>query len=170
MRIYETFDDGLGALWNLGELTTAEFAARLARRMDMDAEAIIAHMTRRSHEIAFFEETYRFFKARHLPQAIVTVNPDLFSQVIVPAYRFELYCNAIVTSWEEQTVDKTVLCALAIARMGLVCGAGDALLLDNKQSNIDSWIESGGAGYLYTDDAAFARDAARGIDNLASWQ
>ena len=52
--------------------------------LQLKVESVVAHLTERCHHITFFPKTYQFFKARHYPQAIVTVNPDLFSDVIVP--------------------------------------------------------------------------------------
>ena len=110
MEAYETFaGDGVGAAWSLGEIDTREFAAELSKRMELDAESIVAHMIERCNHIEFFAQTYAFFKARHLPQAIVTVNPDIFSDVIVPVCELASSCDAIVTSWEERTTDKRVL-------------------------------------------------------------
>ena len=167
MEIYESFDDGLGAAWNLGRINTHEFAAELSQRMDRSAEFIVAHMTERCEHIIFFQKTYEFFKARHLPQAIVTVNPDLFSNVIVPICSFDTQCEVIVTSWEEGTIDKNILNRLAIERIGLSCTNGEAMLIDNKRANIDRWVAIGGLGYVYSDDAAFILDVANGIDSLA---
>ena len=168
MEVYQTFDDGgLGAAWNLGEIDTRGFASELAKRMGWSVDAIVAHMGERCHHIEFFPETYAFFQARHLPQAIVKVNPDLFSERIVPICQFETCCGAIVTSWEEGTTDKAVLCQLAIERMGLSCKNSEALLIDNKQANLEDWAGRQGAGYLYSTDAQFARDVSDGFDALA---
>ena len=169
MAVYQSFDDGgLGAAWSLGEIDTREFANQLSKRMQWSADAIVAHMSERCHHIEFFRETYAFFQARHLPQAIVTVNPDLFSQLIVPICDFEARCDAIVTSWEEGTIDKAVLCRLAIDRMGVSCENSAALLIDNQGANLEDWAECGGAGYLHCSDDRFARDVAEGIDALAT--
>lgn len=171
MEIYETFnEDGLGAMWSLGEIGTKEFATALSKRMDRSPESIIDHMTARSRAVRFFEATYAFFRARHLPQAIVTVNPDLFSEIIAPFYRFDDHCDAIVTSWEERTDDKCILNRIAIDRLGLEFGNDAALLIDNKRSNIDDWMGVGGAGYHHVGDEVFAVDAGKGIDAMAAKQ
>ena len=172
MEIYNSFDGGgLGASWNLGELSTREFACRLSKRMNRSAASIVEHMTERCKHIRFFEKTHAFFKARHLPQAIVTVNPDLFSEAIVPICGFESDCDAIVTSWQEGTIDKNILNRLAMERIGQglngACENAQALLIDNKKSNIEAWVGIGGAGYHYTNDETFAFDSAGGVDALA---
>ena len=48
------------------------------------------------------------------------------------------------------------------------CANEHALLIDNKQSNLNAWAARGGPGYLYTTDEAFERDAVSGVDGLAS--
>jgi hypothetical protein len=169
MEVYDSFEtDGLGASWSLGEINTEEFAAALSERMARSPESIVDHMTQRCNHIRFFEKTFEFFKAHHLPQAIVTVNPDLFSKVIVPLCKFEESCEAIVTSWQEGTIDKRVLNQRALERMGMKCKNAEALLIDNKASNIEDWAGIGGAGYLYTDDRSFGIQTAAGADALVT--
>jgi hypothetical protein len=97
----------------------------------------------------------------------VTVNPDLFSEVIVPLCGLDRVCDAIVTSWEERTDDKRILNRVAMERMGIDCHNNAALLIDNKRSNIDDWLTLGGAGYHHVGDDAFARDVARGLEAMA---
>ncbi len=166
MEVYQTFEDGLGAAWSLGEIDTQAFATELSKRMAMSADAIITHMTERCRHIEFFPQTYEFFKAHDLPQAIVTVNPDLFTDVIEPICGFDSTCDVIVTSWQERTIDKAILCEIAVQRLGLSCANRQALLIDNKQENIDAWASRDGAVYLFTTDDQFGRDLADGIDAL----
>ena len=165
MDVYRSFDDGLGAAWSLGDLDTRGFVAELAKRMPLTEVEILAHL-KRTDLFEFFPFTYAFFRDRHLPQAIVTVNPALFSEVIVPAYAFDEVTDAIVVSGEERTIDKGELCRRALDRINCGCDSSQALLIDNKQSNLDAWARRGGIGYLYTRDSAFEQDVASGIDGL----
>ena len=165
MEVYRSFDDGLGAAWSLGDLDTSGFVAALAKRMPLTEVEILAHL-KRTDLFEFFPFTYAFFRDRHLPQALVTVNPTLFSEVIVPGFAFDEVTDAIVVSGEEKTIDKGELCSRALERLDLGCGPSQALLIDNKQSNLDAWARRGGIGYLYTTDSAFRQDVASGIDAL----
>ena len=164
--VYRSFDHGFGDAWNTGAMDTIEFARAAAEHISLSPDAIVAHMRERCRHIEFFEFTYAFYKARHLPQAIVTVNPDLWTDTIVPLHGFDATADVIVSSWEEGTLDKGTLCGLAVDRLGVGCPAASALLVDNLQPNLDAWAERGGSGYLYTTDAAFERDVAGGIDGL----
>jgi hypothetical protein len=165
MEVYRSFDGGLGAAWSLGELDTGAFVAELAKRMPLTEVEILAHL-KRTDLFDFFPFTYAFFRARHLPQAIVTVNPEAFSEIIVPAFALHDVTNAIVVSAAEKTIDKGELCRRALERMGLGCHPSEALLIDNRPSNLDAWAAHGGIGYLYTTDSAFMQDVANGIDGL----
>ena len=131
-------------------------------------------MIERCNHIEFFAQTYAFFKARHLPQAIVTVNPDIFSDIIVPVCEFASSCDAIVTSWEERTTDKRVLGELAIDRLGLSCENGEALLIDNKPRMALARAAKGGATVIVVSRMMFQQKLAktdpfiRGLLNILS--
>jgi hypothetical protein len=165
MDVYRSFDDGLGAAWSLGDLDTHGFVTELAKRMPLSESEILAHL-KRTELFDFFPFTYAFFRDRHLPQAIVTVNPAFFTEVIVPGCALHEVTDAIVVSGEERTIDKGELCQRALDRMNLGCDPSQALLIDNKRTNLDEWAGRGGIGYLYTTDSVFQQDVGRGIDGL----
>ena len=131
MAIYRSFDDGIGAAWNLGDLDTQAFVTELAKRMPLSESEILAHLER-TELFDFFPFTYAFFRNRHLPQAIVTVNPTFFTEVIEPAYALDEVTDTIIVSGEERTIDKGELCQRALDRMNLGCDPSQALLIDNK--------------------------------------
>ena len=110
MAVYRSFDeeDGIGAAWNLGKLDTQGVVSKLARRMTLSEAEIQAHLSR-TDLFEFFPFTYDFFRARHLPQAIVTVNPARFRE-IARDLAFDQVTDTIVVSAEERTIDKGVLC------------------------------------------------------------
>jgi len=166
MAVYRSFDDddGIGAAWSLGELDLGEVATKLAEHMTLAEADIRAHLSR-TDLFEFFSFTHDFFEARHLPQAIVTVNPASF-RMMAREIGFEALTDAIVISGEEKTIDKGALCEIALQRMSFDIPHGRALLIDDKQVNLDAWVERGGLGYLYTTDSAFRRDVANGIDGL----
>jgi FMN phosphatase YigB (HAD superfamily) len=165
MEVYRSFDDGLGAAWSLGDLDTRGFVAELAKRMPLTEAEILAHLNR-TDLLEFFPFTYAFLRDHHLPQAIVTVNPAFFSEVVVPGCALDEVTDAIVVSGEERTIDKGELCRRALQRMKIDCDPSHALLIDNKKSNLAAWAGRGGIGYLYTTDSAFRQDVTGGIDHL----
>lgn len=166
MEVYRTFDDGWAGAWSLGEMDMAAFAAELSRRIELPQERILQHLRTRCSHIRFFPYTFAFFRAHHLPQAIVTVNPDLFSDVIVPLHGLDEAADVIVTSWQERTADKGRLCELALARLGIDCAPHQAVLIDNRRDCLAAWAARGGACHLFTSDEAFRRATAHGVGGL----
>jgi len=166
MGVYHSFftADGIGAAWSLGELDAAEVAVILGQRMSLSEAEILEHFSR-VDLFDFFPFTYGFFRARHLPQAVVTVNPAIFRRMAASLGLDEVV-DVIVVSGEEGTVDKGVLCELALERLPMTCANGQALLIDNKQSNLDDWAARGGPGYLFTTDETFQHDVAEGVAGL----
>lgn len=168
MDAYNSFGEqaGVGAAWNLGKIGTSEVVTHLADRLNI-AESEIYNYLMRVDLFDFFPFTHEFFMSKRLPQSIVTANPPLFRQMAIALGLGEV-SDSIVISGEEGTIDKGVLCEIALRRMGVECTNDQVLLIDNKQSNLDAWSARGGVGYLYTSDTAFQRDVANGIDGLIS--
>jgi hypothetical protein len=100
-----------------------------------------------------------------LPQAIVTINPDMFSDCVIPNYQLDKMFETIVTSWEEGTLDKSDLCDIALARLDGVAERSAALLVDNRIENVERWRARGGVAYHFTGDAAFASNPPDAFKN-----
>lgn len=156
----------VGPAWSLGDIETNEVMTHLVKHLNMTESEVLAHLMR-ADLFEFFPFTHEFFISRQLPQSVVTVNPPLFRQMAISLGLGEV-TDTIVISGEEGTIDKGVLCETALRRMSVKCTNDRALLIDNKQANLDAWSAQGGVGYLYTSDAAFQRDVAEGIDGLVS--
>jgi len=156
----------VGPAWSVGQISTNEAIEHLAKLLNMTDAEVLAHLIR-VDLFEFFPFTRKFFMSRHRPQSIVTANPPLFRQAAI-ALGLDEVTDSIVISGEEGTIDKGLLCEAALHRMGGRCTNDRALLIDNKQSNLDAWSARGGIGYLYTSDASFQRDVANGVDGLVS--
>ena len=150
----------LGARWELGELSAEDLVAAAVDELAFTVEAGLAHMQSRCRELEFFEHAWSTARARPLPQAIVTLNPDVFSRFVVPHYDLDKVFDVIVTSWEERTRDKARLCEIALDRLGGADPA-EALLIDNIEANAQAWHARGGRAYWFRGDADFAADLNR---------
>ena len=111
--------------------------------------------------LVFDETAWRVATERRLPQALVTVNPDLFSEYVVPAQRLRAVFDVIVTSSAERTADKSTLCEIALRRLGFYGRRSDALLIDNRFDLVEAWRNVGGAGYWFESDNQFKRELPR---------
>jgi hypothetical protein len=93
----------LGLRWNTGAISTGEVAAELAGALGVEVGAVIAHMEACSRRLRFFPKVMSFIEECAAPQAIVTVNPDIFTNIVVPEYQLDQRVDLIVTSWQQGT-------------------------------------------------------------------
>ena len=161
LEVYEA--EGFCDRWCEGAVAFADVVQRVAERCGLDAGTTRAAMEHDWRNLRWNPVVTEF--ARSLERAaIVTVNPDIFTDVIAPHYELERDFAVIVTSWQERMNDKNALCDLALERLGVPGERSTALLVDNRADNLEAWRVSGGQGYLFTDDDAFARDFVRNVD------
>lgn len=144
--------------WNIGRVGADEIFGALAGRSGMTAAAVRSHARRCCENIVFNETAWRVASERRLPQALVTVNPDLFADFVVPAYMLDDVFDVIVMSFAERTDDKPALCDVALERIGFAGPRSDALLIDNRRDLVEAWKELGGAGYWFQGDQKLRAD------------
>ncbi|HXH57319.1 hypothetical protein [Iamia sp.] len=144
--------------WNVGELSSEEVFADLATRTGMSTAAVAEHARECCSRLVFNRIAWRVAREHRRPQAIVTVNPDLFDDVVVPLHRLAGVFDVIVSSATERTVNKTDLCLQAIEQLGISASRSRALLIDNRRDLVDGWRAAGGAGYWFQGDDVFGWD------------
>jgi len=153
--------------WNRGELSDRDVVAAVAAHLAMTEQEVRTHSRWCCSRITFFELPWMIARRCSLPQALVTVNPDGFSDFIAPHYRLHEIFAAIVTSWEERMLDKGEMGLTALKRLGGSVLPGEALLIDNKEHNIEAWESRSGRGYLFRGEEQFQRDLRIGLRDLA---
>jgi hypothetical protein len=145
----------LATPWNVGRIREQDVFDAMAERTGMDAVSVERHAEQCCRSLVFNPATWRLARLHHFPQALVTVNPDLFLQRIVPRYRLGDIFDVIVVSCEEATEDKVVLCERALERLSFRGRRRDALLIDNREDVVNAWHTGGGTGHCYRGDEPF---------------
>jgi hypothetical protein len=158
----------LADAWNRGEISDGEIVAAVSARLGMAEEEVRSHTRWCCSRIRFFELPWRVARQCSLPQALVTLNPDGFSEFVVPHYRLREVFPVIVTSWEERSLDKGKLGMTALERLGGSILPREALLIDNRQDHLDAWAARGGQGYLFRGEQTFRRDLRGELRELAA--
>jgi FMN phosphatase YigB (HAD superfamily) len=149
--------------WECGTTTTDDLATAIAASANRPSQEVRAHIALLCSRIAFYPGINTALdrrRARGALQALVTVNPDLFS-IIVDTYDLRSRFDAIVTSWEIGTTDKVEICQAACDEIG--CSPQDSALIDNIAANVEGWIEAGGGGYVFRSDGQFIHDVEAGL-------
>jgi len=135
--------------WNRGAATASDVAEQLARALGVSSHLIMGHMEACCRNIAYDPGVMDLIARLDLPQAIVTINPDIFTRVVVPTYGLQNRFEAIVTSWEEKTVSKADLCDIAMSRLTGAVDRGACLLVDNRMDNVLEWRGRGGVAWRF---------------------
>lgn len=130
----------------------------MAESSGMPVDAVERHAAACCRSLEIHHAAWRVAVEHRLPQALVSVNPDLFLKRIVPEYGLEEIFDVIVASCAEGTTDKVRLCERAVDRLGFRGHRRDALLIDNREDVVQTWETSGGTGYWYRDDASIEAD------------
>jgi hypothetical protein len=100
--------------WNVGAIRAPDVFAALADRTGMTLQAVEDHAGDCCARIVFNPTAWRVACERRRPQALVTVNPDLLDEYVLPAYPLAEVFDVIVVSHTENTVDKSALCLVAL--------------------------------------------------------
>jgi phosphoglycolate phosphatase-like HAD superfamily hydrolase len=144
--------------WNVGRMKEADIFRALSDATGLSEHEVAAHARQCCASVAFHARTFSIVRERRLPQALVTVNPDLFVERVAKQYDLASHFDAVVVSAVEGTADKTALCDVALDRLGLRGDRAAGLLIDNRKDLVDAWTRAGGSGYWYRGDEAFAAD------------
>jgi FMN phosphatase YigB (HAD superfamily) len=144
--------------WNTGRVGEADIFGELAARTGMDTPSIERHVAACCRSIRFHPAAWRAATERRRPQALVTVNPDLFVERVAKPHDLERHFDTVVVSCAEGTDDKNELCRTALDRIEFTGHPSEALLIDNRRDLVDAWARTGGAAYLYRGDDSFAND------------
>ncbi|MCR9246141.1 MAG: hypothetical protein NXI31_14010 [bacterium] len=145
----DTVRGELADSWFRGDVTAADIADRMAGVTTMSPAAALTHMQDCCRHVRFFMGVLDLAQSTELRQAIVTINPDLFSQVLAPHFRLERDFEVVVTSWEERSLDKVQMCRTALSRLDPEAGPSDGMLIDNLADNVAAWQAAGGAGHTF---------------------
>ena len=150
--------------WNIGRASERDVFAEMGRLTGLSIDFVERHAEACCRSITFHPFTWRVATERRLPQALVTVNPDLFVERVAPRYGLGDHFDTVVVSCSEGTDDKTKLCEVALERLGFGGERLDALLIDNRRDLAEGWQRSGGAAYVYRGDEVFEADLPALLD------
>jgi hypothetical protein len=146
--------------WNVGAIGSSTVYEALADRTGMSTSEVEAHARECCERIVFYSNAWRMAREHRLPQGLVTVNPDLFTDHVVPSHALAGVFDVIVVSFAERTADKSDLCETALDRLGRADERSSALLIDNRLDLVQAWKRNGGVAYWFQSDEQFSLDAS----------
>lgn len=146
--------------WCIGKISSTNIAEILSRHIDMPVEEILVYMEQGCKGLEFNSQVMRFASLQKLesrPTALVTVNMDVFTKVVIPAHNLPEMFDVIVNSADYGTEDKNDLWQIAFDKIGRGINYSNSLLIDDSSKWIDQFKFNGGYAYKYYDDNEFLK-------------
>jgi hypothetical protein len=150
--------DDITQPWMRGEIGLADVAAVLADETGIEPLEILGYLRQGCTNLGFNEAVYRFARwvqTSPLKSALVTVNMDVFSDIIVPSHGLDRLFDVIVNSADVGTCDKSILWPMAFHTLGDGIAYHHALLIEDGEANPAKFQEHGRVAYQYRGDPAF---------------
>lgn len=144
--------------WDRGDATVDDVAVWLGERLDRDPHDVLSDLAAVCQRVELFPGVIDVVRRVRVPQAIVTINPDLFLAHVVPACAFDALFDVIVTSSLVGSLEKADVCDGALERLGVGGQRGTALLIDNIEENVEAWRARGGVGYHFCGEEQLLAD------------
>jgi FMN phosphatase YigB (HAD superfamily) len=145
--------------WGSGECTSGEVAEYLSTRLPFSASDILEALQRGCSNLTMNSAVWKFAlaqKDKGRTLALVTVNMDVFTEIVVPAHGLDRVFDVIVNS-ADYGYDgrKEKLWKIAFDRLGAGYQYSNSFLVEDGEECSQRFRELGGLAYRYTDDDAF---------------
>jgi beta-phosphoglucomutase-like phosphatase (HAD superfamily) len=148
---------------DIGTVSTDDLIVEMAKRVGCTPDSASNYFDSLCREIIVYPKINSALAHRHARgerHAMVTVNPDDLPRDIADRHGIAPYFELIVTSAEIRSDNKSEICLVACERLGV--SPTQSVLIDNIAANVESWVESGGLGYVFEGDDPFAEDVLSG--------
>ncbi len=156
--LFNNPDSGISSAWMTGEISSHDVAEFLSPYLSLPASYILDALRDGCANLRFNDAVLQFAIAqRRLGRktALVTVNSDVFTDVVVPTHDLNSVFDAIVNSSDHGTMDKTQLWPIAFQRLGPGYGYHNSLLIEDNERMVGSFRSLGGAAHQYQNDESF---------------
>ncbi|MBN1436987.1 MAG: hypothetical protein JW936_07920 [Sedimentisphaerales bacterium] len=144
--------------WLLGRKNTVDIAGIVAEHIKLPVASIVKQMEDGCRDLKFNPNVILFaqkLKQKNITTALVTLNMDIFSNVVVPSHGLDQLFGVIVNSADIGTLNKEVLWQKAFELVGDGIGFADSLLLEDNACNLELFGRRGGKACAYKDEKTF---------------
>lgn len=145
--------------WCNARASALDIAAEVGKHVTLSLDEILNEMRNGCRDLSFNRAVLDYACSRRRngrKTAIVTLNIDWFTEIVVPAHNLESVFDVIVNSSDYGTDDKEYLWEIAFDQLGIGAGYGTALLIDDSAKWVGRFRNNGGNAYQYSDDPSFA--------------
>jgi phosphoserine phosphatase len=144
--------------WMKGELTSDDITSYLAQKLGKPKERIVSALYKGCSTMVF-NPAVRCFAAQQRAgvrkTALVTVNMDVFTNIVVPAHRLDRLFDLVLNTSDYRTLDKSKLWRTALCEFGPEYSFASSLLIDDNPRMVSLFRSLGGQAFQYEGDESF---------------
>ncbi len=144
--------------WMRGESTTLDIAGVLSKHFPLDIPTIAKTMEIGCQHLNINRAVWDFAaaqKAAGRKTALVTVNLDVFTKVVVPAHGLDQLFDVVLNSSDYHEIRKEFLWPIAFERLGGGIGYANSLLIEDGETQPALFRALGGQACRYFNDELF---------------
>lgn len=144
--------------WCTGKLSTRDIAGIMHSNINMPVDSIIAEMYNGCKNLTFNTYVINFAKLQRnvgRKTALVTINMDIFTDIIVPFYGLDRIFDVIINSADYSTDNKLELWQVAFKLFDSNISYNNSLLVDDSEKWVAEFRNCGGEAYRYKNDNEF---------------
>ena len=150
--------------WMKGKISLRDIAGILQDRTGEDPESILVYLRDGCRNLEENHAVVKFawkLKEHAIPIGLVTVNFDVFNDVIVPEHRYNELFDVILNSCDYGEIDKRVLWPIAFSRLGRHIEYSNSLLIEDGKKELEQFRDAGGHAIGYVDDVTFMAETSK---------
>lgn len=143
--------------WMRGDICSRDVAEYLSRHLPYSAAEIVSVLSEACSRMTFNSAVYDYavsLRQSGIKTALVTLNMDVFSAVVVPEHKLDKIFDIVVNSADIKTLKKDELWELSFERLGGFRYT-DSLLIDDATNWCETFQRRGGVAYQYEHESAF---------------
>jgi hypothetical protein len=144
--------------WMRGEISLNDIAYILAHETGLRSKELLYYLRRGCTDLGFNKSIHEFacwVRSTPLKSALVTINMDVFSDVIIRSHGLGKLFDVIVNSAEVGTCDKTILWPMAFESLGSHISYHNSLLIEDGEKHPTEFRNRGGMSHQYLGDREF---------------
>ena len=147
--------------WMNGAIGLSDITHIIQEKTGEDCTSILTYLRdgcRKLRENQAVATLARQLKSHGVPIGLVTVNFDVFNDIIVPSHRYNELFSVIINSCDYAEIDKRVLWPMAFQQLGDHIGYANSLLIEDGKQEPQQFRVSGGYAIEYVNEVNFKQE------------
>jgi predicted acetyltransferase len=141
--------------WLTGDVSLIDVAKKIEAETKINQNQTLDTLKKGCMNLKENEEVIEFAKELNInnfPIAMVTLNFDIFNEIVIPYHAYDRIFKVIINSCDYNEIDKKKLWPIAFKKLGTEINYENSLLIEDSKYEVDRFVSMGGNAILYHSD------------------